>query len=445
MSEFEQHEYTFESSEPQHESNATAAPKKRGAWRVIAIVLAAAILGGVAGGAVTRYITPAPVSEAPAQAQPTFAAQESTAAVVKTADTNSTGKSLSPAEVYEQNVGAVCGIKTQVTTNVFGQVSSSAVSGSGFVLTENGYVVTNAHVIENATAIQVTLQNGETYDAKLVGSYAANDVALLKVEASGLQHVTVGCSSDLVVGEMVAAIGNPLGELTNSMTVGYISALDREINTDGTPINMLQTDAAINSGNSGGPLFDMNGNVVAITSAKYSGRTSSGAYIEGICFCIPIDDVMDMISDLQVYGRVTGVAYLGVSLRDLDKSTSELYHLPVGPYVMSVAEGSCAQRAGVQDGDIILALGDVEVQDFSQLSAAMKKHRAGDATTLTVYRAGERLTIDVVLDEAPTESVSEQVPQEPQAQPQHPEAAATTSARPFPSATSPASTKPTKR
>lgn len=416
MSEYEQHPYTFEPAE----HTQAAQPKKRGAGKMIAVILAAAIAGGAAGAAVARISAPQITTSVQQPSQPTFAAQNERPAVVKTVESDKDGR-LTPAEVYEQNVGAVCGINTQVSTNVFGQISSSAVSGSGFVLTEDGYVVTNAHVIENASAIKVTLQSGETYDAKLVGSYAANDVALLKIEASGLQHVTVGKSSDLVVGELVAAIGNPLGELTNSMTVGYVSALDREINTDGTPINMLQTDAAINSGNSGGPLFDMYGNVVAITSAKYSGRTSSGAYIEGICFCIPIDDVMDMISDLQLHGRVTGIAYLGVNLRDLDASTAELYHLPVGPYVMSVVKDSCAEKAGVRDGDIILALGDTQVKDYAELSAAMRKLHAGDATTVTVYRAGERLTLDVVLDEAPAETPEAVSPQQTQPQQQAPE------------------------
>ena len=417
MSDFEQKEYTFEAEEQDlHPAAPQKNEKKRGTLRIIAVVLSAAILGGAAGASVTRFIAPKPEAELQAPVQATFAQSEASPSVVKTAAKNTPEKSMTPAEVYAQNVGAVCGIKTQVTTNIFGQRTSAAVSGSGFVLTEDGYVVTNYHVIEQASSIKVTLENGETYDAKLIGGYDDNDIALLKIEASGLQHVTIGSSSDLVVGEMVAAIGNPLGELTNSMTVGYVSALDRAINTDGTPINMLQTDAAINAGNSGGPLFDMNGNVVAITSAKYSGRTSSGAYIEGICFCIPIDDVIDMIVDIQENGSAAGSAYLGVTLRDLDAATSQAYQLPIGPYVASVDANSAAEKAGVKQGDIILAVGDTEVQNFEQLSSAVRKLRAGDETTLTVYRGGEKVTLTVVMGEKVQQSQQE-VPQQAETQP----------------------------
>lgn len=184
------------------------------------------------------------------------------------------------------NVNATVGIATQITTNVWGQVASASASGSGFILTSDGYVVTNNHVVEGATSVTVKLYNGDEYDAEVIGTDEMNDVALLKIDATGLQAVTIGDSDQIEVGEEVIAIGNPLGELTFTMTAGVVSALDREINTDGKPINMLQTDVAINSGNSGGALFDMNGNVVGITSAKYSGSTSSGASIEGISFAI---------------------------------------------------------------------------------------------------------------------------------------------------------------
>lgn len=165
--------------------------------------------------------------------------------------------------------------------------------------------------------------------------------------------MSIGNSDDLEVGDQVAAIGNPLGELTSTQTVGYVSAKDRSVNTDGTIINMLQTDAAINSGNSGGPLFNMNGEVVGITTAKYSGSTSSGASIEGIGFAIPINDVMKLVDDLMEYGYITGQAYLGVTInsKDLDASTAAAYGLPVGARVESVTEGSCAQKAGLQAGD----------------------------------------------------------------------------------------------
>ena len=181
------------------------------------------------------------------------------------------------------NVGAVCGIATQVTTNVWGQTTTSACTGSGFVLTEDGYIVTNNHVVADASegSIVVQLYSGEEYPAAIVGTDSMNDVALLKIEAECLQTVTIGDSDQIEVGETVEAIGNPLGELTFTMTAGYISALDREITPDRTPINMLQTDVAINAGNSGGPLFDMDGNVIGMTTAKVSGTTESGVSSRG--------------------------------------------------------------------------------------------------------------------------------------------------------------------
>ena len=318
---------------------------------------------------------------------------------------NDTGKSLSPKEVYAMNVNACVGIATQITTNVWGQVASASASGSGFILTSDGYVVTNNHVVEGATSVTVKLYNGEEYDAEIIGTDEMNDVALLKIDATGLQAVTIGDSDQIEVGEEVIAIGNPLGELTFTMTAGVVSALDREINTDGKPINMLQTDVAINSGNSGGPLFDMNGNVIGITSAKYSGSTSSGASIEGISFAIPINDALRVIYDLQQYGHVTGRAYLGVTVKDLDSSTGATYGLPTGPMIRSVEEGGCAQKAGLQQGDIIIGFNGAEISSYTDLVAALNKCRAGDTATIKVYRAGAEVEASVTLDERPTDDV----------------------------------------
>ena len=300
-----------------------------------------------------------------------------------TLPSNDTGKTLTPTQVYQMNVGAVCGIATQVTTNVWGQTTTSACTGSGFVLTEDGYIVTNNHVVADASegSIVVQLYSGEEYPAAIVGTDSMNDVALLKIEAEGLQTVTIGDSDQIEVGETVEAIGNPLGELTFTMTAGYISALDREITPDRTPINMLQTDVAINAGNSGGPLFDMDGNVIGMTTAKVSGTTESGVSIEGLGFAIPINDVMRVVYDLQLYGRVLGRAYLGVTLQDLDSEVAATYNLPAGPQIVTVTEGSCAETAGLQPRDIILQFEDREISSFTDLSAALAKQKAGDTVT----------------------------------------------------------------
>lgn len=326
---------------------------------------------------------------------------------------NSGDKSLTPGQVYQQSVGCVVGILSKSKTNVFGQSTPLSSSGTGFILSEDGYIVTNYHVVEGADSVKVALHDGQEYHAVVAGGDKMSDVALLKIEAEGLQTAAIAQSGDVAVGEEVVAIGNPLGELTFTMTHGYISATDREINVDGTPINMMQTDAAINSGNSGGPLFDMNGNVIGITAAKYSGQTASGTTIEGIGFAIPIDDALRIVYDLQEYGYVTGRAYLGVTVRDLDADTASDYGLPVGPRVESVVMGSCSEKAGIQSGDIILALGGKNTTSTVGLLAALRDHRAGETVEVDLYRAGAELTVSVTLDERP-QNLEVTVEEEPQ-------------------------------
>ena len=321
-----------------------------------------------------------------------------------------TGDSLTPGQVYARNVQSVVLITCEVTsTNPFGQVSKGESVGSGFILSENGYVVTNAHVVEGATAITVSTHGGEELKAQLVGNDTTNDVAVLKVEAENLPAVTIGSSDDLIVGDQVVAIGNPLGELTSTMTVGYVSAKDRDVTTDNKTINMIQTDAAINSGNSGGPLFNMRGEVVGITTAKYSGSSSSGASIESIGFAIPIDDVAGMVDDLVNFGYVTG-AYLGVMVSDMDAETAKYYRLPVGAYVQEVTPGYCAEEAGLQAGDIIVKLGEYEVESLTDLTRALRKFKAGDTTEITVFRSGAQVKLSITLDEKPN-SAANQIPE----------------------------------
>ncbi|MCD7859983.1 MAG: trypsin-like peptidase domain-containing protein [Firmicutes bacterium] len=299
---------------------------------------------------------------------------------------------LTPAQVYAKCVDSVV-----IITNT---TASGISTGSGVILTEDGYIATNYHVVEDAVTLSVTTNDSTSYAAEYIGGDSANDVAVIKIDAQGLSAATIGSSSDLIVGDQVVAIGNPLGELTSTLTVGYVSAKDRTITTDGTLINMLQTDAAINAGNSGGPLFNMNGEVIGITTAKYSGTTSSGASIEGIGFAIPIDDVIHKITDLVNYGYITG-AYLGVQVTNMDSSVAEYYNIPVGVYVDSVLDGYCAQAAGVQSKDIILALGDTSVTITNDLTRALQSYSAGDTTTITVWRSGTTLVLDITLDERP--------------------------------------------
>ena len=371
---------------------------------VLSVVLVLALVGGSCG--LTYAVlneqwsakAQASVNNA-SQAQPLSTSQSGITATNVTYAVSPEG-TQTPRMVYENNAKSVVAVSSTVQSTVYGQTREGTSSGSGFIISADGYVVTNYHVVEGATAVTVTVSTGDEYEATVIGSDSVNDVALLKVDASGLPAVKIGSSDKLAIGDMVCAIGNPLGSLTATLTVGYVSGKDRQVTTDNSTINMIQTDAAINSGNSGGPLFNMYGEVVGITSAKYSGTTSSGASIEGISFAIPIDDVMSIISDLQEYGYVTG-AYLGVTVQDTDAAAAKLYGMPTGAYVNSVVDGGSADRAGVQPKDIIIGLGDIEVTNRTELTRALRRFKAGDETTITVIRSGERITLNITLDEKP--------------------------------------------
>jgi serine protease Do len=338
---------------------------------------------------------------------------------VSVSGTAAQGTGLTAGQVYAQNVQSVVLIESTVTANMYGQTATGVASGSGFILMEDGYVVTNYHVIEGASSVAVVLHDGKRYPAAVTGYDRTNDIAVLKVDAQGLDAVEIGSSSDLIVGDQVVAIGNPLGELTSTLTVGYVSAKERTVSTDGTIINMIQTDAAINSGNSGGPLFNMKGQVVGITTAKYSGASASGATIEGIGFAIPMDDVMGAVEELIQNGYIKS-AYLGVMVQNMDPSAASIYGLPVGAYVVGVEEGYCAQRSGIREKDIIVAVGDVKISVIADLTRALRAYAPGDVVEIKVYRAGMTKSIYVKLDERPRDTAVQPQPQ-PQPEGQMPE------------------------
>ena len=341
---------------------------------------------------------------------------------------------MSPEQLYAANLPSCVGITVSTTTvNFFGQTSTSAASGSGFVLTADGYIVTNYHVIEDAikdvsVTVEVSFANGDKFSAAVVGGEQDNDVAVLKIDASGLTPVVLGDSEKLVVGENVYAIGNPLGELTYSLTDGLVSALDRLITTSSTnpstgtvettTLNVLQTNCAINPGNSGGPLFDSYGNVVGIVSAKYT-QSQSGVSAEGLGFALPINDVKAILTDLIEHGYVTGKPYLGIQV-DLVSSDAQRYGIPAGAAVTYVAEGSCAQKAGLEAGDIITAIDDTAIDSPSALTAALSSnYKAGESAELTVIRQQQELKLTVTFDEKNSETeANNQIQQETQQQQQ---------------------------
>ena len=387
--------------------------KRGGAVRVIALVLVCSLAGGGAGvgGAWLYNRMVGPTS--------TTVIYEDDRPQVQTVLNSNNGQAMTPQQLYAANVNSCVGITVNTTVNIWGQTTTSAASGSGFVLSRDGYIVTNYHVIEEAVnktgvTIDVSFANGDKYSAKVVGGEQDNDVAVLKIEANGLTPVTLGDSSKLVVGEPVYAIGNPLGELTYSLTDGLVSALDRLITTTGTDnngrqtsttLNVLQTNCAINPGNSGGPLFDSYGNVIGITTAKYT-QSSSGVTAEGLGFALPINDVKDIFTDLIAHGYVTGKPYLGISGGDVS-SEAQRYGITAGAAVSSVAQGSCAEKAGLKANDIIIAIDDTAIDSFSALSAALSTgYRAGDKATLTVIRNQQEIKLTVTLDEKNAETES---------------------------------------
>ena len=392
--------------------------KQRTGLKIAALCLCCALLGGAAGmggSALMNGVRPT--------GQTTLYHGEHTPVAVTVASVPS-ATALTPAQVYAANVDSCVGITVSTTTNVFGYTTTAAATGSGFVITEDGYIVTNHHVIEEATRdknvpITVSFQNGETYNAKLVGSEADNDVAVLKIEAQGLKPIVLGDSDKLVVGESVYAIGNPLGELTYSLTDGIVSALDRVITTgsgeDAVSLNMLQTNCAINSGNSGGPLFNAYGEVIGITTAKMSGASTSSASIEGLGFAVPVNDVKDIIKDLIENGYVTGKPYMGVQISSVTEADAKRYGLRVGAYVELVEENSSAAKAGLKVGDIIIAIDETEINTHSALVATVATYRAGDTVTLKIMREHKQLELKLTFAEKQPSAQAEQ-PQQTQPQ-----------------------------
>ena len=374
--------------------------------KVAVLALCCALIGSLAGGAIVGAV----LHNDEQQPASTGQSVSSSSPHTQAAKVNSDGSLMTPSQIYEANVPAIVGIANESTSyNIFGQVSETASSGTGFIISSDGEILTNYHVVENAKSLTVTTSDGTQYDATVVGYEADSDVALLKIDATDLPTVSLGSSNELGVGDQVAAIGNPLGELTYSLTVGYVSAKDRAVNTDGSPINMMQIDAAINPGNSGGPLFNMYGEVVGITTAKYSGSTNSGTTIEGIGFAIPINDVLDILDDLRQNGTVVDRAYLGIMA---DTTSTD------GARIASVEDGSAAAKAGLQAEDVIVAIGDTKITSYTDLSRELKHYRAGDTAEFTVQRSGQTVTVTVTFDAKPTDTSTEASQETQETQPE---------------------------
>lgn len=322
---------------------------------------------------------------------------------IQTVSSPKAGTLMTKSEVYAANIGAVVGINIEGTmSNGYygGMETPFEASGSGFVISSDGYIMTNNHVVDGADKITVVFADGRTYDAKLVGTDSdGNDVALIKIEATGLQYVTLASEDNFVVGEDIIVVGNPLGEMTFSLTSGAVSTLARTVTVEDKSLVLFQLDAAVNPGNSGGPVFDMYGNVIGMVTAKYSDTD-----VEGIGFAIPINTALKSINDIREYGYVRGKPYFGITVKDYATQTNGgrpgfgttmIY----GAYIETVEAGSCAEKAGLANGDIITALDSTEITSVDDLLTAKRQYSAGDTAQLVVYRNGEFLTMSITFDE----------------------------------------------
>lgn len=302
------------------------------------------------------------------------------------------------AEVVGPSVVGIVVNQTYTTWNgaTYKQESES---GSGIIISNDGYIITNSHVIENASAIDVVLNTGEKYKAEVIGKDSKTDLAVVKINAKNLHSAVLGKSADLKVGELAVAIGNPLGlEFQGSVTAGVISALNRTIEVDGRQYTLIQTDAAINPGNSGGPLVNKYGQVVGINTVKISSSTA-----EGMGFAIPVDVAVPIIEELISKGYVSGRPQIGVGIRDISESMSRYYNLPVGIYVVSVSPGSGAEGANIKVGDVIIKADGMTVTTSEELNDVRDTHKVGEKIKLTVVRDGKTMDINVTLgEEKPT-------------------------------------------
>lgn len=314
-----------------------------------------------------------------------------------TTTASSTSKANSTSEIVKKTADSVVEISTEsVVTGSFAQQYVQQGAGSGVIISQDGYILTNNHVINGANSVKVRLRDGTEYDATIIGSDSDNDIALLKVSATGLSPATFGDSNSLAVGDYVVAIGNPLGELGGTVTDGIISALARKVTIEDTQMTLLQTNAQVNPGNSGGGLFNANGELVGIVNAK-----QSATEVEGIAFAIPINNVLDILSDLKEYGYVTGKVDLGIDFTDITSDETAFYYgvNQTGCYVLSVDSGSNAEKAGVTRGDLVTKVNDTDVSTSEDITTALEKAEVGDTVTFTVSRRGTSKTISFVLEE----------------------------------------------
>ncbi len=366
-------------------------PSRPMTMKAAAFILAAGVVVSAAAGFGGGYLSASLRQGSTAQ---TNSGSTSAPASTVSADTGS----MTVQQVVEMTQNSVVEITTESVTNggFFMEQYISSGAGSGVIISEDGYIITNNHVIEDANTVTVRLKNGESYDATLVGTDPETDVAVIKIDAEGLTPATLGDSDTLQVGQTAIAIGNPLGQLGGTVTNGIISALDREITLDGETMNLLQTNAAINPGNSGGGLFNDKGELIGLVVAK-----STGENVEGLGFAIPINDVKEVLDSLIDYGYVKGRFELGVTTIDITSDEAQARYRvdEQGVYVQQVNVDGNAALAGMQAGDRIVSVDGTAIESGSQLKEIIQSHTAGDKITIVVERNGQQVSLAVTLAE----------------------------------------------
>ena len=410
------------------DSISSKAPKKNTAARIAASLMAMVLVSAGSVG-IYRQVTGTDVNTA-ATVSSEAAENTSSNAVAKNMSMisaeNSGTADLSNEDVVEKMLPSVVGIESTFTMTSsanagnyfsfggfgYGQeqqprTSEATGTGTGVVITEDGYIVTNAHVIYDseygaglADSISVILNDDNTYEAEVIGYDTDYDLAVLRIQATGLAAAEFGNSDELKLGQSVIAIGNPLGfDLMDTVTSGIVSGLNRQMDINSKSMTLIQTDAAINSGNSGGPLINKYGQVIGINSSKMSASYSETS-IEGIGFAIPSNEAARIVGDIMEYGYVTGKPQLGISCQTVTEDISRMYNLPVGVYITAVEDNSAADKAGLQTGDIITGIDGETVTTFEELTAKKNEHKAGESMEVTFTRNGEDMTVSVTLDEA---------------------------------------------
>ena len=380
--------------------NGPRKPKKHRKGGTVAIAIACGLAAGFGGSAIGYA-----VFNGTGSGGTTVVYKDASSSDASTKNTSVTSESgdLSTADIAAKASPSVVEINvtgTETYYGMFGGTYQTEAAGSGVIISADGYIITNNHVVEDGSDYKVVTSDGTEYTASLVATDSKSDIAVLKVDATDLTPATIGDSDKIQVGDKAVVIGNPLGTLGGTVTDGIISATNRQITINNESMNLIQTNAAINSGNSGGGLFDGQGSLIGIVNAKDSGTTSSGTTIEGLGFAIPINEAMDVAQQLMENGKVTDRASLGVYVQELQQDSGRY---KAGVYITSLVNGGGAEAAGLKVYDRIVKVDDTDITSYTDLSAVLSSHKIGDKVSVTVERDGKEKTYDVTLGSSAAE------------------------------------------